>query len=176
MCLKAKVGDMIEGNEWVWPIEWDDKFKEVTNVPVPNLRPDIEDKTVLIDKRGKEKRFIFLIVRNGGQFEYWKAELEVVLIMCGDMFKKILSQGEALKIVSYMEIVFCCRGGVRWCDGGVVMMLLVRWCGGGAWQCGGCWWQGDDGVVGVMIAVVVKDGDDGVGWWWPRGGGAVYWC
>ncbi|GJT11314.1 putative reverse transcriptase domain-containing protein [Tanacetum coccineum] len=29
---------------------------------------------------------------------------DLQLIMCGDMFKKILSQGEALKIVSYMEI------------------------------------------------------------------------
>ncbi|GJT26168.1 hypothetical protein Tco_0906443 [Tanacetum coccineum] len=30
---------------------------------------------------------------------------DLQLIMCGGMFKKILSQGEALKIVSYMEIV-----------------------------------------------------------------------
>ncbi|GJT13946.1 RNA-directed DNA polymerase, eukaryota, reverse transcriptase zinc-binding domain protein [Tanacetum coccineum] len=65
MSLKLSVNDMIEGNEWVWPIEWDDRFKEVTNVPVPNLRPDVEDKTVWIDKRGKEKRFS---VR-----EVWKA-------------------------------------------------------------------------------------------------------
>ncbi|GKA81855.1 gag-pol polyprotein [Tanacetum coccineum] len=49
----------------VWPIKWDDRFKEVTNVPVPNLRPDVEDKTVWMDKRGKEKRFS---VR-----EVWKA-------------------------------------------------------------------------------------------------------
>ncbi|GJR70724.1 hypothetical protein Tco_0016789 [Tanacetum coccineum] len=48
--------------------------------------------------------FIFLIVRNGGQFEYWKAGLVVVLIVCGGMFKEIISQGEALKIVSLMEI------------------------------------------------------------------------
>ncbi|GJZ52720.1 RNA-directed DNA polymerase, eukaryota, reverse transcriptase zinc-binding domain protein [Tanacetum coccineum] len=43
--LKLSVNDMIEGNEWVWPIKWDDRFKEVTNVPVLNLRPDVEDKT-----------------------------------------------------------------------------------------------------------------------------------
>ncbi|GJW13681.1 hypothetical protein Tco_0017814 [Tanacetum coccineum] len=30
---------------------------------------------------------------------------DLQLIMCGDMFKKILSQGEALKIVSYMKTV-----------------------------------------------------------------------
>ncbi|GKF45239.1 hypothetical protein Tco_0131791, partial [Tanacetum coccineum] len=30
---------------------------------------------------------------------------DLQLIMCGDMFKKILSQGEALKIVSFMNIV-----------------------------------------------------------------------
>ncbi|GKA46122.1 hypothetical protein Tco_0738918 [Tanacetum coccineum] len=65
MSLKLSVNDMIEGNEWVWPIEWDDRFKEVTNVPVPNLRSDVEDKTVWIDKKGKEKRFS---VR-----EVWKA-------------------------------------------------------------------------------------------------------
>ncbi|GJS36599.1 putative ribonuclease H-like domain-containing protein [Tanacetum coccineum] len=35
----------------------------------------------------KDNLFIFLIVRNNGQFEYWKAELEVVLIMCGDMLE-----------------------------------------------------------------------------------------
>ncbi|GJT07556.1 putative reverse transcriptase domain-containing protein [Tanacetum coccineum] len=57
MCLKAKVGDMIKGNEWVWPIEWDNRFEEVTNVPVPNLRSDIKDKTIWIDKSGKEKMF-----------------------------------------------------------------------------------------------------------------------
>ncbi|GJS09410.1 hypothetical protein Tco_0366206 [Tanacetum coccineum] len=57
---------------------------------------------------------------------------------------------------------------VRWRSGDDVVGLVVRWC---AWQCGGYWWHGGDGVVGVMIAVVVRDGDDGVGWWWPRGGG-----
>nr|GEV98190.1 hypothetical protein [Tanacetum cinerariifolium] len=58
--------------------------------------------------------FIFLIMRNGGQFEYWKVGLvlwkedykfiDLQLIMCGDMFKEVLSQGEALKIVSLLEI------------------------------------------------------------------------
>ncbi|GJR88757.1 retrovirus-related pol polyprotein from transposon TNT 1-94 [Tanacetum coccineum] len=59
----------------------------------------------LFTKALPRERFIFLIVRNGGQFEYWKAGLVVVLIICGGMFKEIISQGEALKIVSLMEII-----------------------------------------------------------------------
>ncbi|GJX95170.1 hypothetical protein Tco_0349756 [Tanacetum coccineum] len=47
-------------------------------------------------------KVIFRIMLHGGYFEYWKAGLVVVLIMCGGM---IISQGEALKIVSFMEIV-----------------------------------------------------------------------
>ncbi|GJV66510.1 RNA-directed DNA polymerase, eukaryota, reverse transcriptase zinc-binding domain protein, partial [Tanacetum coccineum] len=57
MCLKNKVRDMIEGNEWVWPIEWDDRFEEVINVPVPVLDNDVNDKTIWMDKKGKEKLF-----------------------------------------------------------------------------------------------------------------------
>ncbi|GKC12771.1 hypothetical protein Tco_1009553, partial [Tanacetum coccineum] len=47
-----------------------------------------EDPYSIITKRGRRLLFINL-----------------QLIMCGGMFKKILSQGEALKIVSFMEIV-----------------------------------------------------------------------
>nr|GEV32451.1 hypothetical protein [Tanacetum cinerariifolium] len=57
MCLKNKVGVMIEGNEWVWPIEWDDRFEEVINISVPILEHDVNDKTVWVDKNGKEKLF-----------------------------------------------------------------------------------------------------------------------
>ncbi|GJZ97190.1 hypothetical protein Tco_0669643, partial [Tanacetum coccineum] len=37
MCLKAKVKDMIKDNEWNWPIDWDDRFGEITNVMVLGL-------------------------------------------------------------------------------------------------------------------------------------------
>ncbi|GJU48767.1 hypothetical protein Tco_1218322 [Tanacetum coccineum] len=50
MSLKLRVSDMIEGNKWVWPIEWDDRFEEVINVPVPKLITDVNDKTVWVDK------------------------------------------------------------------------------------------------------------------------------
>ncbi|GJV14250.1 RNA-directed DNA polymerase, eukaryota, reverse transcriptase zinc-binding domain protein [Tanacetum coccineum] len=65
MCFKNKVRDMIEGNEWVWPIEWDDRFEEVINVPVPVLDNDVNDKTFWMDKKGKEKLF--------STKEVWKA-------------------------------------------------------------------------------------------------------
>ncbi|PWA75859.1 hypothetical protein CTI12_AA238320 [Artemisia annua] len=40
-----------------WPINWEDRFIEVTNVPVRKLLHDVEDKTVWIDKNGNEKKF-----------------------------------------------------------------------------------------------------------------------
>ncbi|GJZ30743.1 reverse transcriptase domain-containing protein, partial [Tanacetum coccineum] len=58
MSLKLRVSDMVKGNEWVWPIEWDDRFEEVINVPVPKLIADFNDKTVWVDKHGKEKMFV----------------------------------------------------------------------------------------------------------------------
>ncbi|GJW44382.1 hypothetical protein Tco_0073181 [Tanacetum coccineum] len=48
---------MIDGNEWKWPIEWDDRFDVITKVPIPRLDTDIKDKTVWVDKNGKEKTF-----------------------------------------------------------------------------------------------------------------------
>ncbi|GKB80877.1 putative ribonuclease H-like domain-containing protein, partial [Tanacetum coccineum] len=64
------------------------------------------------------RRFIFLIVRNGGQFEYWKAELEVVLIMCGDMFKDsnsyLKSRGSIEDFVSFREMITSQLQGKLW--------------------------------------------------------------
>ncbi|GJY65950.1 RNA-directed DNA polymerase, eukaryota, reverse transcriptase zinc-binding domain protein [Tanacetum coccineum] len=57
MCLKTKVSNMIDGNEWKWPIEWDDRFDVITKVPIPRLDTDIKDKMVWVDKNGKEKTF-----------------------------------------------------------------------------------------------------------------------
>ncbi|GJZ76220.1 RNA-directed DNA polymerase, eukaryota, reverse transcriptase zinc-binding domain protein [Tanacetum coccineum] len=47
------------------PIEWDDRFEEVINVPVPVLDNDVNDKTIWMDKKGKEKLF--------STKEVWKA-------------------------------------------------------------------------------------------------------
>ncbi|GJZ52154.1 RNA-directed DNA polymerase, eukaryota, reverse transcriptase zinc-binding domain protein [Tanacetum coccineum] len=54
----AKVNDIIKDNEWDWPIDWDDRFREVTNVPIPKLMHDLEDKFVWLNKKGMEKMFL----------------------------------------------------------------------------------------------------------------------
>nr|GEW39627.1 hypothetical protein [Tanacetum cinerariifolium]GEW43701.1 hypothetical protein [Tanacetum cinerariifolium] len=54
--IRKRVGDWrnkslsFAGNEWIWPIEWDDRFEEVINVQVPIIKPEVSDKTVWIDK------------------------------------------------------------------------------------------------------------------------------
>nr|GEW83655.1 hypothetical protein [Tanacetum cinerariifolium] len=57
LCLMTKVSNMIDGNEWNWPTEWDDRFDDVTKISVPILDANIKDKTVWVDKKGKEKAF-----------------------------------------------------------------------------------------------------------------------
>ncbi|GKC59669.1 hypothetical protein Tco_1087267 [Tanacetum coccineum] len=57
LCLKTKVCNMIDGNEWNWPIEWDDRFDVVKKILVPRLDANIKDKTVWVDKNWKEKSF-----------------------------------------------------------------------------------------------------------------------
>ncbi|GJR43578.1 hypothetical protein Tco_1311681, partial [Tanacetum coccineum] len=63
-------------------------------------------------------RFIFLIVRNGGQFEYWKAGLVVVLIMCGDIVKDsnsyLKSRGSIEDFVSFREMITSQLQGKLW--------------------------------------------------------------
>nr|GEY62809.1 RNA-directed DNA polymerase, eukaryota, reverse transcriptase zinc-binding domain protein [Tanacetum cinerariifolium] len=51
LCVKTKIVDMIDGIEWKWPIDFNDRFGEVTNVPVPNLVENVNDKTVWVDKK-----------------------------------------------------------------------------------------------------------------------------
>ncbi|GKB64087.1 putative ribonuclease H-like domain-containing protein [Tanacetum coccineum] len=58
------------------------------------------DKTLFIKKY--KDSFFLLFVMVGNLLEGW---IGSALIMCGDMFKEVLSLGEALKIVSFMEIV-----------------------------------------------------------------------
>ncbi|GJZ68963.1 probable L-cysteine desulfhydrase, chloroplastic [Tanacetum coccineum] len=51
--LRDKIKDFVQK----WPIEWDDRFDVITKVPVPKLDTNIKDKTVWVDKNGKEKAF-----------------------------------------------------------------------------------------------------------------------
>ncbi|GJR61141.1 reverse transcriptase zinc-binding domain-containing protein [Tanacetum coccineum] len=65
LCPKTKIVDMVVDSAWNWPIDWDDSFDEVKNVHVLCLDPDVDDKAVWVDKKGKVKDFF---VR-----EVWKA-------------------------------------------------------------------------------------------------------
>ncbi|GJY55984.1 hypothetical protein Tco_0455099 [Tanacetum coccineum] len=38
LCLMTKVSNMIDGNEWSWPIDWDGRFDVVTKIPERNGR------------------------------------------------------------------------------------------------------------------------------------------
>ncbi|GKD77238.1 RNA-directed DNA polymerase, eukaryota, reverse transcriptase zinc-binding domain protein [Tanacetum coccineum] len=57
MDSKAKVADLIDEHEWMWPMEWDGRFDIVMSIPVPILNNDREDKTVWVNKKGKEVDF-----------------------------------------------------------------------------------------------------------------------
>ncbi|GJW55667.1 retrotransposon protein, putative, ty1-copia subclass [Tanacetum coccineum] len=72
----------------------------------------------LIEDEDFVKRFIFLIVCNGGQFEYWKAGLVVALIMCGDIVKDsnsyLKSRGSIEDFVSFREMITSQLQGKLW--------------------------------------------------------------
>ncbi|GKA94595.1 RNA-directed DNA polymerase, eukaryota, reverse transcriptase zinc-binding domain protein [Tanacetum coccineum] len=57
LSLNARVCDFISNGSWVWPNEWEGRFDEVLDVPVPNIVHDLDDKVVWIDKKGREKHF-----------------------------------------------------------------------------------------------------------------------
>ncbi|GKA39520.1 gag-pol polyprotein [Tanacetum coccineum] len=58
LCVKTKIVNMIDGNEWKWPIDWNDRFGEVTNVPVPNLVENVKDKLFGWIKRVRKNTFL----------------------------------------------------------------------------------------------------------------------
>ncbi|GKB35824.1 hypothetical protein Tco_0880766 [Tanacetum coccineum] len=59
--------------------------------------------------------FIFLIVRNGGNFEYWKAELEVVLIyVWWHVQRDLKSRGSIDNFVSFREMITSQLQGKLW--------------------------------------------------------------
>ncbi|GKB52708.1 RNA-directed DNA polymerase, eukaryota, reverse transcriptase zinc-binding domain protein [Tanacetum coccineum] len=55
--VKTKVVDMIEDNNWKWPLEWDGVYDDGFDIPVPKHIDDLDDKTVWVNKKGKEKIF-----------------------------------------------------------------------------------------------------------------------
>lgn len=65
---KAKIADMINGNEREWPMEWDRKFDSVLNVPIPTIDASKHDKVIWINKKGKEVEY--------SVSEVWKAVIE----------------------------------------------------------------------------------------------------
>ena len=63
--VKAKVADLVNNQEWNWPIEWDVKSDNVRNIHIPKLDACKKDVTVWINKKGKEVDF--------STKEVWKA-------------------------------------------------------------------------------------------------------
>ncbi|GKE79808.1 RNA-directed DNA polymerase, eukaryota, reverse transcriptase zinc-binding domain protein [Tanacetum coccineum] len=55
--LNAKVVDLIDNNVWCWPSEWNDRFSEVTNVPVHVINQDSIDKAIWFNKKNEEVQF-----------------------------------------------------------------------------------------------------------------------
>ncbi|GKD33287.1 hypothetical protein Tco_1248796 [Tanacetum coccineum] len=52
-----KVYDLIVNGEWMWPIEWYDKFPIITSLAVLIVNADIEDKIMWRTNNGKEDEF-----------------------------------------------------------------------------------------------------------------------
>nr|XP_043633586.1 uncharacterized protein LOC122604784 [Erigeron canadensis] len=53
----ATVADMIGNGEWKWPTEWKERIVELTNVVVPNLENQLDDRLVWVNKKGVETKF-----------------------------------------------------------------------------------------------------------------------
>lgn len=69
---KNKVAYLISNDCWNWPWNWNDRFSEVMDIHVPKLMEDIEDKTVWVNKKGREKNFCFNEVWKGIKSSYPK--------------------------------------------------------------------------------------------------------
>nr|GEZ77203.1 Gag-Pol polyprotein [Tanacetum cinerariifolium] len=79
---------MIKDNEWDWPIDWDDRCGEVTNVSIPKLVYDLEYKSIWLNKKGMEKMFsvkdVWKAVSNDYPKVIWKEWVfgSVILAIC----------------------------------------------------------------------------------------------
>ncbi|GJW53963.1 RNA-directed DNA polymerase, eukaryota, reverse transcriptase zinc-binding domain protein [Tanacetum coccineum] len=70
--INAKVIDLIENNNWCWPIDWMTEYDTVIDVPVPTLNNDVEDRSVWFNKKGKEKEFSASKVWKAIKIDYLK--------------------------------------------------------------------------------------------------------
>ncbi|GJZ19526.1 hypothetical protein Tco_0556116 [Tanacetum coccineum] len=108
------LADMISGDSWFWILDRTVSKQQLFLFYYARLESseDVITKTVdycLFDVVVGFHRFIFLIVRNGGQFEYWKAELEVV-----DSNSYLKSRGSIEDFVSFREMITSQLQGKLW--------------------------------------------------------------
>nr|GEW73720.1 hypothetical protein [Tanacetum cinerariifolium] len=55
------VNEMITNGEWMWPLEWHQKFPLITSLTVPSINADVEDKIVWQTNGGVTTNFIVSI-------------------------------------------------------------------------------------------------------------------
>ncbi|GJT62259.1 zf-CCHC domain-containing protein [Tanacetum coccineum] len=73
--INAKVINLIDNGSWCWTIDWVGEYDEVLDVPVPMLNDNFEDRTVWINKKGKEKKFSVNKVWKAIRIEYPKVNI-----------------------------------------------------------------------------------------------------
>nr|GEW81642.1 hypothetical protein [Tanacetum cinerariifolium] len=57
LSLSARVRDLVSENGWIWPNDWVSEYGEVLDIPVPTFNDDIAERTIWVNKNGKEKNF-----------------------------------------------------------------------------------------------------------------------
>ncbi|GKB94363.1 RNA-directed DNA polymerase, eukaryota, reverse transcriptase zinc-binding domain protein, partial [Tanacetum coccineum] len=55
--MNAKVVDLVIGDKWNWPRNWNMRIKDILGTQVPKINPKIDDKVVWVNKKGKVKDF-----------------------------------------------------------------------------------------------------------------------
>ncbi|GJU49928.1 hypothetical protein Tco_1219483 [Tanacetum coccineum] len=84
--INAKVIDLIENNNWCWPIDWMTEYDTVIDVLVPKMNNDVEDRTIWCNKKGKEKEFSASEVWKAIKIDYPKADWSQLILMIQSMF------------------------------------------------------------------------------------------
>ncbi|GKC19877.1 hypothetical protein Tco_1022027, partial [Tanacetum coccineum] len=122
LCLMTKVSNMIDGNEWSWPIEWDGRFDVVTKIPVPRLDANVKDKTVWVDKNGKEKAFsvkeVWRAIRDDCPKVIWKG-----MINKADFHKRI-DEALARNVYLFMHLLMLAGLELVYGDGSMGVWLV----------------------------------------------------
>ncbi|GJR88119.1 pentatricopeptide repeat-containing protein [Tanacetum coccineum] len=63
--MNTKVADLVIGDKWNWPRNWNMRIKDVLGTQVPKINSEIDDKVVWVNKKGKVKDFCVSEVWNG---------------------------------------------------------------------------------------------------------------